>query len=357
MTVYVAGAASALPPAMTLDAADRAGLCDRRAVWRTGITSVCVSPDEHGPQMAARAARTALRRGGHTPDDIALILHADIYHQGHDLWSPASYVQRAAVGNPCPAVEVRQLSNGGMAAIDLAAAYLRAGAGRAALVTTGDRFALPGIDRWRSDPGTVLGDGGTALVLSTDHGWARFRSLVTVSDAHLEGMQRGTDPFSAAPLGTRRPIDVEAASRDFVSATGLDEVLDRIDAGQREAFKRALSDAGVDAADIDRFVLPNVGRARLDEYFLRKFGIDPGRTLWEWGRQVGHLGAGDQIAGLAELAASGTLRPGHTCLLAGVGAGFTWSCAVLDVLRTPDRTDLEEDACQPSPAGSTTNAT
>ncbi|WP_216215930.1 ketoacyl-ACP synthase III family protein [Amycolatopsis aidingensis] len=334
--LYLAGTGHSLPPALSTAEAEREGLVKRREIWRTGITSVCVSERESGPEMAASAARSALRRSGCQPDDIKLILHASFYYQGHDLWPAASYIQRVAVGNRCPAAEVHQMSNGGMAALELAGAYLSAdpAAGKA-LVTTGDRFSLPGIDRWRSDPGTVLADGGTAAVLSTQDGFARIRSLVTVSDPSLEQMQRGDDPFGLVPLGARRPIDVESHRRSFVSSTGLDTVLDRIQAGQREAVKRALSESEAELADIDRFVLPNLGRGRLDEHFLNMFDIDVDATTWSWGRGIGHLGAGDQIAGLGWLGESGGLRPGQLCLLAGVGAGFSWSCGVVEITAPP----------------------
>jgi 3-oxoacyl-[acyl-carrier-protein] synthase-3 len=332
-SVYVAGAASWLPPTVTVEEARAAGWCDRQAVWRTGITSVCVAQTETAPQMAVRAAGAALRQAGCAPDEIDLVLHASIYYQGYDLWPAASYVQRHAVGNRCPAIEVNQMSNGGMAAIELAAGYLEGGPGRnCALITTGDRFHPPGIDRWTSDRGTILADGGTAMVLSTREGFLQLRSLVTISDPGLEEMQRYGDPPADAPLARRSPIDVDAARRAFVAAEGLDAVIDRIEAGQREVVKRALSEAEYDLDDIDWFVLPNLGRPRLVEHFLRPLSIDSDRTTWPWGRQVGHVGAGDQLAGLGHLADSGALVPGHRCLLAGVGAGFTWSCAVGEVL-------------------------
>ncbi|MCZ9343319.1 3-oxoacyl-ACP synthase, partial [Streptomyces sp. TRM76130] len=129
----------------------------------------------------------AIDRSGTDAQDISLVLHACTYFQGHDLWAPASYIQQAAVGNDCLSSEVRQLSNGGMAALELGVAYLEAGRGRrAVLITTGDRFCPPGFDRWNTDPGTVCGDGGTAMVLSAEGGFARLRSLVTVSDPALE---------------------------------------------------------------------------------------------------------------------------------------------------------------------------
>ncbi|MFE0592859.1 ketoacyl-ACP synthase III family protein [Micromonospora echinospora] len=334
--LYVVGTGRRLPPVMTLAEAERAGLCERRLVWRTEVQSVCVSEGESGPEMAAHAARTALRQAGARPAEIDLVLHADTWYQGHDMWAPASYVQREVLGNSCPAIEVRQMSNGGLCALELAVSYLLGDPARtSALVTTGDRFCAPGFDRWRSDPGTVFGDAGTAVVVSRRPGFARLRSIVTVADAGLEQMQRGVDPFGPVPFSGRACVDVEKVRQDFVRTSGLDGILDRIDRGQAEAIERALADAEVKLEDIDWFVLPNLGRGRLNAHFLNKFAIDPDRTTWSWGRQVGHLGAGDQIAGLGQIADSGVLQPGQRCLLAGVGAGFTWSCAVVEMLRRP----------------------
>jgi 3-oxoacyl-[acyl-carrier-protein] synthase-3 len=47
---------------------------------------------------------------------------------------------------------------------------------------------------------------------------------------------------------------------------------------------------------------------------------------------VGHLGAGDQICGFNHLLETDRVRPGDRVMLLGVGAGFSWSCAVLEVL-------------------------
>ncbi|MEV7795258.1 ketoacyl-ACP synthase III family protein [Streptomyces sp. NPDC087512] len=337
--LYIAGTGRRLPPAMTVAEAEAAGLCRRRALWRTEVESVRVSQGESGPEMAARAARAALAQAGPRADGIDLVLHATTFYQGHDMWAPASYVQREALGNSCPAIEVRQMSNGGMAALDLAAGYLSGAPDRSrALITTGDRFCPPGFDRWRSDAGTAYGDGGTALVLSRRGGFARIRALATHADPGLERMHRGEDPFGEAPFAVRRPVDLEPPRRDFVASVGLDTVLGRIDDGQRAVLKRALADAGAVAADLDWFVLPHLGRPRLEAHFLGPLGIDVERTTWSWGRTVGHLGAGDQFAGFGHLVDSGALAPGQLCLLAGVGAGFSWSCAVVELLRRPDPT-------------------
>jgi 3-oxoacyl-[acyl-carrier-protein] synthase III len=315
--------------------AEAAGLCDRRTVLRTRMRAVCVS-DESGPQLAVRAAEQALKQAGARTDDIDLVLHANTYYQGHDLWAPASYVQRMAVGNACLSMEVRQLSNGGLAAVELGAAYLQAQRSRhSVLITTGDRFCLPGFDRWNTDPGTVCGDGGTALVLSRAGGFARIRSLVTVSDPGLEVMGRGEDEFGAAALTARAPISVEAHRASVLNRIGTTEVLTRLRGGQQRAFDEALDEAGVPAADVAWFVLPNLGRPKMELQFVETLDIDLDRTTWDWGSTVGHLGAGDQIGGLCHLVDEGALAPGQFCVLVGAGGGFAWSVAVLEILRTP----------------------
>jgi 3-oxoacyl-[acyl-carrier-protein] synthase III len=335
--LYISGIGTYLPPRVTMEEADRAGLCKRNLVWNTGIVSVCVANEESAPEMAVLAARTALVRSGCDPQQIGLVLHASAYFQGHDVWAPASYIQHHAVGNRSPAMEIKQLSNGGMAALDLARCYLAARPERtAALITTADRFALPGFDRWHSDPGTICGDGGTAMVVSTTGGWARVTGVASASDPGLERGGRGDDAFSPAPLAARSPIDLHGSSATLVREIGLEAVLQRIEAGQREAFERACAEAGVKFSEIDWFVLPNFGRTRMKAQFFSPFDIKPERTTWSWGREVGHLGAGDQAAGLHQLIAGQHLEPGQTCMLAGVGFGFSWTAVLIEMLASPE---------------------
>lgn len=334
--VFIAGDGCLLPPALTVEEAVAQGLCRREDVARTQFVSARVSAGESAPEMAAHAARQAVERSGIPVEQFEQLVYANVYYQGHDMWAPASYVQRVALGTRCPALEIRQMSNGGMAALELAANRLAAAAGPSAVVcAAADRFCMPGIDRWFSDPGTVFGDGASALVLSNHGGFARLLSLCTVADSGLEGMHRGADPFSAAPFQVRMPLDVKACQRDYLATARMSETVTRGAAGQRESLHRALKDADTDLADIDWFVLPHFGRRRFDANYAVPLGIDDDRTAWSWFRTVGHMGAGDQFASLGHLADSGALRPGDRCLLLGVGAGFTWSGAVVEILHRP----------------------
>jgi 3-oxoacyl-[acyl-carrier-protein] synthase-3 len=335
--VYIRGTATRLPARIPIADAVAAGDCPPGTAAATGMESVAYSPDESAAEMAAAAARTALERASTEGGDVDLLLHADTYHQGQDLWPVGSYIQRETLGNSCQAVEIRQMSNGGLAALDLATAYLSAGHGHSdALLTTADRFCAPGIDRWNTDPGTPYADGATALVLSRRGGHARLVSLALHADSDLEPLHRGDDPFTTAPFGHRMPVDFEAAKRAFVGRAGISYAISRAHNGQQTVIKQALADAGSELGEADWVVLPHFGRRRLTSIYYKPFGIDPARTTWDYSRTVGHLGAGDQFAGLDHLTVSGRAKPGDRVVLVSVGAGYSWGCAVLDILERPD---------------------
>ncbi|MGA4867109.1 ketoacyl-ACP synthase III family protein [Streptomyces lavendulocolor] len=334
--IYIRGTSVRLPDTVSVADAVASGACPPRVAATTGLVSVAYSPDESAAEMAAVAARTALLRADSAPEDVDLVLHANTYHQGQDLWPAASYIQREALGNTCSALEIRQMSNGGLAALDLATAYLAAGHGRCdALLTTADRFCEPGIDRWNTDPGTPYADGATALVLSRRGGFARLRSLALLADPELEPLHRGDEPFTRAPFSNRIPVDFEEAKRAFVGRVGMSYAITRAHAGQSTVIKQALADAGMELPDAQWVILPHFGLRRLTSIYHRPFGIDPARTTWEWSRTVGHLGAGDQFASLDHLVSTGRARPGDRCVLISVGAGYSWGCAVVEITEQP----------------------
>lgn len=336
--LFIGGVGSSVPPSMSTADAIAAGVCTPKIAEASDVESVSVSARLAPPEMAVRAAHQAIDHAGCEPSDVGLLLHASGYYQGHDSWSAASFIQRSVIAGPsgCLAVEINQMSNGGMAALDVAAGYLTpAPENRAALITAADRFCPPGYNRWSSDPGTPLGDGGSAMVLLGTGGFAKVHSIASWSDAELEGMHRGDDPFGTAPFSVRQPVDMRAWQRAFAARIGLPNILQMMAAGRRAAMDRALADANLELSDVDWYVLPNLGRRRLNANYLRPLGIDVERTTWPWGRHVGHMGAADQFAGLTHLLRGGQLRPGDWCLLMGMGAGFTWSCACIEILTVP----------------------
>jgi len=333
--LFVAGIGSWLPPAVDVTEAVADGRYDPEEQAANEYLSITVAGDEAPPEMAVRAGRQALARSGVPSGDIALLLHASLWYQGIDFWPAASYIQQHVLGDAryVPAIDVHQMSNGSMAAIELAASYLAADNGRpAALVTSADRLALPGFDRWRSDlRGIVYGDGAAALVLARE-GFARLVSVVTISDSTLEGMYRGRDSFGVAPGHAGQPLDNRARRADFAAGADTDRLGRRVFSGLTEAIERSLAEADLKLADVDWAVFPNLGAGTLRRTYLEPLGLDLAATAWEWGRRTGHVGAADQIIGLGSVADSGRAAPGDRVLLVGIGAGFSWTCAVVEFI-------------------------
>lgn len=335
--VYIAGTGVWLAKTVQpLDEVINAGLVgpDHRGL---GYLSVLI--DEEGvaaPEMAVAAARTAVGRSGVDPAQFGLHLHAALWFQGLDYWSSANYISQHTISPHAVAFMVDQRSCGGLGALHLATAYLQTGATDAALITTGDRYAAPNIDRFNSQTQTIYGDGAAAMVLSTCGGFAKLLSTASVTDSRLEGYSRGTDRFAELP-GGEIPLKIHKRYEQWVSTTESSEAdWANWGAALLGARDRALAEAGLGIADIKRLIAPFVHRGGGQTEVHDVLGFTEQQTLWpQFGRHIGHLGAGDQIAGLNYLVEHGELEPGDRVMLVAVGMGFNFSAAVLEITRKP----------------------
>ncbi|MFJ8310495.1 MULTISPECIES: ketoacyl-ACP synthase III family protein [unclassified Streptomyces] len=314
---------------------------EARAARDLGHPQLPVADGESAPEMAVLAARSALRSGGVPAARLALLCHAWMHYQGHDLWSPAHYIAHQIGAHDTVPVGIQQICNGGAAALELAVARLSLESGdRHALVTTADRFGSPGFDRWRSDYGAAYGDAATAVVLrqpavAGDH--LLLRSLHTAAAPHLEEMHRGADPFAQLPRDNSPMVDMRRTKRVYLRENGVEPFNKVNDDMIRHVVTGALKDAELAADDPRiRFVLlPRLGRKTLESAWtpvLRELLAAP---AVDWGRETGHLGTGDLPAGLSEVVRRAALGPGQIGLLLNAGAGFTWSCAVVEAPPRP----------------------
>ncbi|WP_394848780.1 ketoacyl-ACP synthase III family protein [Pendulispora brunnea] len=334
--LFIAGIGTYLPPLTRVEDAVADGRYDPQEAEDTGLESVCEATTETPPDMAVTAARSALARSGIRPEDVSLILHASLYFQGLELYTTASYIHREALGtHSALALEVKNQCNGSMTSMELAACYLQSSPERsAALVTTADKCCLPVIDRWKCDIGTVPSDGATAMILSQRGGFARVLSTVTVSDPSLERLHRGNAPFTTFN-DPKVPVDLRLRKLQYLGDVELDEFTRKFRTGLRNSVDQALRDAGITFRDVARFVIPHAGRLVLQREYFMALDIAESATTWAWGRKLGHIGAGDQVAGFGHLVETNALKPGDHCLLMGVGAGFTWTCAVVQLIEQP----------------------
>ncbi|MEV4927236.1 ketoacyl-ACP synthase III family protein [Streptomyces roseoverticillatus] len=301
------------------------------------------------PDMGVIAGRKALdRAAGVTGDQVDLILHASIYHQGRDHhWNSAPYIQRELGITGAFALNIEGMSNGGMAAIDLAMARLEAGRGTSALITTADRFCPPGFDRWRGSYGIVFGDGSTAMVLSTAGGFARIHAIASATDASLEPLHRGTTPFTSA-YGVVADENLRTPKKSYLEEVGSESVLKRAEETLMNTLSTVLARTGHQLEDFARILLPNMGHGLMDAQFFTPLGIPAERTLWNWGRYAGHLGAGDLTAAVARLVEKKDISQGDLVLLIGTGGGYSVTVAVLEIESVPQWPETTTDFALPA---------
>ncbi|MEW9533744.1 ketoacyl-ACP synthase III family protein [Microbispora sp. NPDC049125] len=326
--VYIAGSGTCLPLAVDALDAVEAGDYDREEYETNGILSVLVSEGLAPPEMAAEAARTALKRADMDPSAVTLLLHSSLWFQGVDMWPAAAFVANQAGCVGAASFDVLQQCNGGLGALEIGARHVTT-TRTPALLTTGDRFCPPGVDRWRSDLGIVYGDGGTALALSPEGGQARLLATCTVADTSLEQVVRGAEFHQVAQAGS--VVDIRGRRDHYLDVTGQ-ELLDAVARPARilhRAVAGALAEAETEIGRIARVVTPAAGRPMLNLVLLA--GFEESVTTWEFGRRTGHVGSGDQYAGLHHLINEGLVSPGDRVLLVGGGAGFTCTCAVVEI--------------------------
>ncbi|WP_326568625.1 3-oxoacyl-ACP synthase [Amycolatopsis rhabdoformis] len=331
--VAIAAAEVWLPTGISVAAeAVEAGRLRARQAADLGHESVPAA-EEAPPDLAVAAALAAAKEANADPATFAVVAHAWMYYQGHDLWSPAHYVARKTGAVDALPVGVQQVCNGGAAAIELTVARLLADSpGRLGLVTTGDRFAGPGFDRWAADYGVAYGDAGTAVLLRTQPDPADrllLRSIATVAAPELEEMHRGTDPFAPA---ARAHVDMRATKRAYLREHGSENFARTNENRIRAVTEAALRDAGFGPYEknLRYAVLPRFGAKTLAESWLPVLHASVGAEPLDLGRTTGHLGAGDAAAGLAEVRE--LLAPGELALVFSAGAGFTWSCLVVQAV-------------------------
>ncbi|WP_030772400.1 MULTISPECIES: ketoacyl-ACP synthase III family protein [unclassified Streptomyces] len=308
---------------------------DAERIRATGYRTIAAEDTLYPGDMALVAAERALAAAGTEPKDIDLIAVTAIHRHGHQrLWSPASWLQSRLGATRALPFTVAQGCNAQLLVLDLAADLLSTEGRRTALIVATDRFAASGFDRFTADYGIVYGDGAAAAVLTADTpttlqapGW-RVLTTHSVSDPGLEGLHRLDEPAPETRALFGAEHDVRAAKKRYLAAHGTDSLREATRRAVRE-IRRVLLPHGTDPA-LRRVVYPNLGLPLLQENYFPEFPGGAQRSLWDFGATVGHLGSGDQIAGLDHLEHHHTFDPGDRILLLGAGAGFTWTGVLLE---------------------------
>ncbi|WP_171168497.1 ketoacyl-ACP synthase III family protein [Streptomyces sp. I05A-00742] len=334
--IYLAGVGSCLPGSVTTEEAVAKGWYDAAERERSGMEAVIVAGDMPAPDMAVNAARTALERSGHTPDDFGALFHSDTHHQGPDGWSAPHYVLKNTLDRPVMALELRQGCLGMLASLELAVHRLTTpGTPDAVLLTTGDNFSTPMVDRWTASKLFILADGGAAAVVSRRDGFAKVLAIGSVSNPGMEELHRGGEVMFPPGITIGRSLNFEERSQFWRDqwAKGITPPMGHFGESVADAAERMLAEAGLTMDDISRVCHVGFAMGPLNDIFLEPLGIGLDRSVWECARRVGHTGAADIFVALEDLHTSGQVGPGDRVLLIGAATGMEAGCAVVEIVR------------------------
>jgi 3-oxoacyl-[acyl-carrier-protein] synthase-3/clorobiocin biosynthesis protein CloN2 len=347
--VYIAGLGSYVPSEVPISQAVAEGRYPADEVEQFGLGGAVVAGEMPAPDMALIAGQEAFKRCGLNPRDTDLLLYPTTWFHGPDGWLPQTYLQRYLVGGDALAVEVRHGCAGFFSSLELAASYLRADSGRRiALVLSADNYGTPRADRWLTAPGFVLGDAASAVVLSTEPGFAQLLSVGTATVPEAEDHARAGEPLFPPASTVGRTPDFRARRVAVATDSSIRQsaiaIMAEVHRKMAKLFRATMDEAGITIDDVTRIASVNISRELLNHRGMTALGLDMSKDTWEFGRNVGHCGPADQFLSFDHLVSTGQLRPGDHLLLLGTGPGVVLNCAVIKILEPAPWLDSQLDS-------------
>jgi 3-oxoacyl-[acyl-carrier-protein] synthase-3 len=307
-----------VPPRL-LTNADLERLVETTDEWilqRTGIRERhIVDPGVATSDLAAEAAREAIRRAGLTPDDIDFIV---VGTTTPDMMFPstACLVQTKIGASHAWGFDLGAACSGFSYALTTAAQMVSAGGSQHALVIGADVMSSI-IDYTDRTTCVLFGDGAGAVVVEASDddgiGILDFENFVDGS---------GGDALCMPAGGSLRPASRETVDQrlHYVKQDGA-TVFKFAVRNTEEAARRILDRNGIKPCEIDLFVSHQANR-RIILSATERLGIPQEKVVINIER-FGNTTAGTIPLALNDAVEQKRLKEGDLLLLASVGAGFT----------------------------------
>ncbi len=314
----IVGTGSYLPPRVVTNAelAQRVETSDEWIVTRTGIRQRHIAEaSQTASDLALEASREALRAAGVDPAAIDLIVVATSTPD-YVFPSTACLLQAKLGAAGCPAFDVQAVCSGFVYGLAVADSFVRSGEARCALVVGTEVFSR--ILDWR-DRGTcvLFGDGAGAVVLKADE-----RPGVRGCVLHADGRQAGIlavpgNVCGGAITGSAFVrMDGQAVFKFAVRV--LDEVA-----------REVVAKCGLQLTEVD-WLIPHQANVRILDATVKRLGLPHERLVVTVDRHANTSAASVPLA-LDVAVRDGRIRAGHRVMLQGVGGGFTWGAALVEI--------------------------
>jgi 3-oxoacyl-[acyl-carrier-protein] synthase III len=283
---------------------------------RTGIRQRHIAePAQTSSDLALPASRAALAAAGVAVNEIDLIVVAT--STPDFVFPSAACLLQAKLGaKNCPAFDVQAVCTGFIYALATADNFIRAGQARTALVVGTEVFSR--ILDW-NDRGTcvLFGDGAGAVVLRGDAS-PGIRATVLHADGTHAGILSVPGNVCGGQIVGSPFVQMEGQAVFKFAVRVLDE-----------AAREALAQCSLEVADID-WLIPHQANMRILDATARRLGLPHEKVIVTVDRHANTSAASVPLA-LDEAVRDGRIRAGHKVLLEGVGGGFTWGAALVEM--------------------------
>lgn len=319
MTIRIMGTGSYLPENIVTND-DLARIMDTSDEWiasRTGIRARHLVKEETTAQMSAEAAKKALDEAGMKAEDLDLIIVGTL---SGDYVTPSTACEVQAIlgAEKAVAFDINAACSGFMFAMNTAYAYIHSGIYQNALVIGAE--TLSKLMDWNDRSTCVLfGDGAGAAVVRADK-------------TGLVHFTQGADGSKGMVLSCRgrmnnNPLVKNSVKPDYVSMDGQ-EVYKFAVSTVPVSIQKVLEEAGLEVTDIKYFLL-HQANIRIIQSVAKRLKADMNKfpTTLE---HCGNISAGSVPILLDEVNKKGMLQRGDKLVMAGFGAGLTWSAAVIE---------------------------
>lgn len=294
---------------------------------RTGIVRRHVMNEETTKEMAACAAKRALKASGLKPQELDMIIVSTL-SSDIALPSTACYVQ-AQLGavNAC-CFDLNAACTGFLLAYNTVQTYFAAGVIRTALIIGAE--GLSRLVDW-TDRGTCIlfGDGAGAAVLKEDPA-AAFQTVM-----HADGAGGAALTMQTGWALRQRAID---ATKDFKASDPLSQKETYIGMDGQAVFKFAvkkvpecinelMQQCALCEEDIDLYLL-HQANARMLRSIAKRLHTTMDKIPMNVS-EYGNTSSASIPILLDEVVRQKKIKPGNKVIMAGFGAGLTWGATYL----------------------------
>jgi 3-oxoacyl-[acyl-carrier-protein] synthase III len=290
----------------------------------TGVRERRRAGRESMVEMAARAAREAVRAADVAPEQIDLIINASASRR-QLIPCTAAFVQRE-LGLPegkslCFDVDATCLSF--LVSLNVAAHFVAAGAHRCVLIVSSETTHKT-LDPAEPESSVLMGDGAAAAVVTASAPGEPACVWHSAFETHSSGAELTRCEGGGTLHHPNDPATTPAMNRFHMDGRAVYRMASRVLGPFLDAFFDRL---GWDRTTVDAVVPHQASRPGV-ELLTRRFGFRPGQLVLNLETRGNCVAASLPLA-LAEAVQTGRIRRGQRLFLIGTGAGLTLGATAL----------------------------